>query len=111
MLSSEYRLYQRIVDRGHLPVSEISPDDKAVKGLLALGAVRIDTVVNGQSMNLWYRAYFPTDAGEKLCHDYLEGRRHERRATRRYWITTGIAVLALAVSIIALIVSLTRQSI
>lgn len=90
-------------------LSAIPEDEPTLSKLCAMGLVDARPVGSDGMFGGLSTVYTVSRRGKLVLQSIRDGRCRDRRATLRYWITTGISLLALAVSITALIVSLTRQ--
>lgn len=99
-LTEEYKLLARVVAEGFIPFSKLSKAEAvwsdrlvSMNAVLRDGSGNLHAVQSSESILTSYQRQSLRDASDK------------RTASLRYWITTGIAILSLMISIAALLTS------
>lgn len=99
-LTEEYKLLARVISERRIPFSALSEEEVVLGERL----LRLKAVMRDGSGNL-----YATNESESILTSYqrqsLRDASDKRTASRRYWITTGIAILSLMISIAALLTS------
>ena len=101
--AEEKRYSLRCARRKRIP---FIPDDPAQRALIGWGFLRLPPDQPRGVLDETAPAYLePTDECRRFS-DWVKGQRREHRMeTRRYWITTCIAITALIIAIVSLLQS------